>query len=89
MLETLKKVFQNKYLSKHFQFQKKYFKKLIYLQLFSNPKVNDSEVVIIIRVGKDDIERLEVKMNDTLAVNELDTPNNLLDENLAFFSVRQ
>ena len=52
------------------------------LQLLSETKVNDSERVIIFRVSKDNIERFEVKMNDVLGVDELETSDNLLDEDL-------
>ena len=52
------------------------------LQLLSETKVNDSERVIIIRVSKDNIEWFEVKMNDVLGVDELETSDNLLDEDL-------
>jgi hypothetical protein len=35
------------------------------------------KIVVIVRVGKDDVERLEVQMEDTLAVDELNTTHYL------------
>ena len=48
------------------------------------PKVDDPEVVVVVRVGEHDVEGLEVEVEDALAVNELDSPHNLSDEDLAF-----
>ena len=47
-------------------------------------KVNDPEVVVVVRVGEHDVEGLEVEVEDALAVDELDAPHNLPDEDLAF-----
>ena len=54
------------------------------LQVFRQPKVDDPEVVVVVRVGEHDVEGLEVEVEDALAVDELDSPHNLSDEDLAF-----
>ena len=38
------------------------------------------EVVVVVGVGKDDVERLEIQMNDSLTVDELNTPHHLMNE---------
>ena len=53
------------------------------LQVFRQPEVDDPEVVIVVRVGEHDVEGLEVEVEDALAVDELDAPHNLPDEDLA------
>ena len=53
-------------------------------QPFCQPKVDDPEVVVVVRVGEHDVEGLEVEVEDALAVDELDPPHNLPDEDLAF-----
>ena len=40
-------------------------------------KVNNSQVVIVVRIGEHDVERFQIKMNDILAVNVLYSSNNL------------
>ena len=37
-------------------------------------EVDDPEVVVVVGVGEHDVERLEVKVEDPLAVDELDSP---------------
>ena len=39
-------------------------------------EVDDPEVVVVVGVGEHDVERLEVKVEDPLAVDELDSPEN-------------
>ena len=46
-------------------------------------EVDDPEVVVVVRVGEHDVEGLEVEVEDALAVDELDAPHNLPDEDLA------
>ena len=53
-------------------------------QVFRQPKVDDPEVVVVVRVGEHDVEGLEVEVEDALAVDELDSPHNLSDEDLTF-----
>ena len=53
-------------------------------QIFRQPKVNDPEIVVVVGVGEHDVEGLEVEVEDALAVDELDPPDNLPDEDLAF-----
>ena len=52
-------------------------------QIFRQPKVNDPEIVVVVGVGEHDVEGLEVEVEDPLAVDELDAPHNLPDEDLA------
>ncbi len=40
------------------------------------------EVVVIVLVGEDDIEGLEVQVEDPFAVDELDTPHHLNTDNV-------
>ena len=37
-------------------------------------EVDDPEVVVVVGVGEHDVERLEVQVEDPLAVDELDSP---------------
>ena len=37
-------------------------------------EVDDPEVVVVVGVGEHDVERLEVEVEDPLAVDELDSP---------------
>ena len=46
-------------------------------QLFRQTKVNDAEVVVILRVGKHDVEWLQVQMKYAFTVDEMDSSNNL------------
>ena len=46
-------------------------------------EVDDPEVVVVVGVGKHDVEGLEVEVDDPLAVDELDAPDDLSDEYLA------
>ena len=57
---------------------------VILLELLSDPKVNYSQIVIIFRVDKDNIERLDVKVEDPLAVDKLDPSHDLAAEDLTF-----
>ena len=43
-------------------------------QGFGEAEVDDPEVVVVVGVGEHDVERLEVKVEDPLAVDELDSP---------------
>ena len=61
---------------------------VILLELLSDPKVNYSQIVVIFRADKDNIERLDVKVEDPLAVDKLDSSDNLSNEHLAL-SLRQ
>ena len=53
-------------------------------QPLCQPKVNYPEIVVVVWVGKHDVEGLEVEVEDALAVDELDSPHNLSDEDLTF-----
>ena len=57
---------------------------LVVRQPLGQAKVNDPEVVVVVGVGEHDVEGLEVEVEDALAVDELDPPDNLPDEDLAF-----
>ena len=43
-------------------------------QGFGEAEVDDPEVVVVVGVGEHDVERLEVQVEDPLAVDELDSP---------------
>ncbi len=52
----------------------------IFSSLISCPRV--PEVVVIVLVGEDDVEGLEVQVEDPFAVDELDTPHHLNTDNV-------
>ena len=54
-----------------------------YLELSRHTEVNDPEIVIVLGVGEDHIERLEVEVYDVVVVNELEASGDLSDEYLA------
>ena len=56
---------------------------LILLQLLGDPKINDPQIVVILWVDEYNIEGFDVEVEDPLAVDELDSSDNLSDENLA------
>ena len=43
-------------------------------QGFGEAEVDDPEVVVVVGVGEHDVERLQVEVEDPLAVDELDSP---------------
>ena len=43
-------------------------------QGFGEAEIDDPEVVVVVGVGEHDVERLEVQVEDPLAVDELDSP---------------
>ena len=47
------------------------------LQLLCQPKVYYPEIVVILDVGKHDVEGLQVQVENTLIVDKVDTPDNL------------
>ena len=47
------------------------------LKLLGQAKVDNPQVVVVVGVGENDVEWFEVQMNNPLAVDELNTPNNL------------
>ena len=49
----------------------------VLLQLFGQTEVNDPEVVVVLEVREHDVEGLEIKVEDPLAVYEVDTSHNL------------
>jgi len=56
---------------------------LILLQLLGDPKINDPQIVVILWVDEYNIEGFDVEVEDPLAVDELDSSDNLSDEHLA------
>ena len=55
-------------------------------QLLRQTKVNDAEVVVILRVGKHDVEWLQVQMKYAFTVDEMDSSNNL--NNIKDFNIK-
>ena len=49
----------------------------VLLQLFGQTKVNDPQVVIVLNIGEHDVERLQVEVENSPAVYEVNTSNNL------------
>ena len=49
----------------------------VLLQLFGQTKVNDPQVVIVLNIGEHDVEWLEVEVENSPAVYEVNTSNNL------------
>ena len=56
---------------------------LIFLHLLSDPKVDDSKTVVVVRLDEDNVEGFDIKMKDPLRVDELNASDNLPNENLA------
>ena len=49
----------------------------VLLQLLGQTEVNDPQVVVVLHVGEHDVEWLQVQMENSPAVYEVNTSNNL------------
>ena len=49
----------------------------VLLQLFRQTEVNDPQVVVVLHIGKHDVEGFEVQVQNSPAVYEVNTSNNL------------
>ena len=49
----------------------------VLLQLLRQTKVNDPQVVVVLDIGKHDVEGLEIEVEDSLAVYEVNSSHNL------------
>ena len=49
----------------------------VLLQLFRQAEVNDPQVVVVLHIGEHDVEWLEVEVENSPAVYEVNTSNNL------------
>ena len=52
----------------------------VLLQLFRQTKVNDPQVVVVLDIGEHDVEWLEVQMENSSAMYEVNTSHNLKSE---------
>ena len=49
----------------------------VLLQLLCQAEVDDPEVVVVLDIGKHDVEGLEIEVEDSLAVYEVNSSHNL------------